>query len=299
MVEKFIRKIRDLERKVRDINRGISNLKRSFNSIGNQITNEINKITRSLSAIPNRLNGIMNNIKGGLEKALMAMEKSIMVPLKGIDVMIQDFNRIICMFNTFPNRIDNIFAGVDSIFIGIGEQLGLYGKAAGIVFKETSTLVDRSFLLLDTYLQCGLKFLVNFPKCIIFYLLDIIGKLLYLPIILVLWISKFFLGIDLYYIEKDIWKAIENGNAFFFSIFGFHLIHFPKSIREDCYVCIRLRKAVVNRQRKVLIDTVNNKVPDIIDGRDEKQAMYNIEKGQRHFNEVSALPRAQKPNNVI
>jgi len=283
---------------MRGVNRAINDLRRAFTSIGDLITNEINKIFRSLSVIPNQINGILNNMKSGLEKALEDMEKAIMAPMKGIDGMIQDFNRIICFFKTIPDRVDNIFAGIDSIFLGIEEQLVLYGKAAGVGFKETNKLVDRSFLLLSTYMQCGLKFLINFPKCIIFYLLDIIGKILYLPIILVLWISKFFLGIDIYYVEKDILKAVEDGNTFFFKNVGFHLTHFPKSIREDCYVCIRLRNSVVNRQRKVLDKTFNEVIPDIIDGKDEGIAMANIEKGQRHFDEVSALPRARKTNKV-
>lgn len=270
-----------------------------FKDFFDDIKDEFDAIGDFMNSIPDALEDVVEDVKDALIDALDAMKNVIMAPMKGIDEMIDDFEKLMCLFETFPGRIANILYGFDSIFQGIGEQVELIGKAAERGFDETGTLTNYSFIFFISYLKCFMKFLLNMHKCFFFYIVDVICKALYLPVRVVMWLSKNLLGFDLYSTEKKIWKGMEYIDSVIFSVFHFHIIHFPKSIRDDCYTCIRLRKEVVNRQAKVVDHTFNVEIPEIINGGIKNGVgLARIRKGGRHFDEVTAMPRSRPPKLV-
>jgi hypothetical protein len=270
-----------------------------FTDFFDSINKKFKKISEFIKSIPDTLEDVANDVKEELNKALNDMKKIIMKPMDGIDEMISDFKKLMCLFESFPNRIANAISGVDLIFQGIGEQYNLIMKAAGRGFDETSTLTNYSIVFFNSYLKCFMKFLLNMYKCFFFYMVDAIGKFIYLPIRIIMWFLKVSLGFDLYPTEKKIWNGIEYIDSIIFSTFQFHIIHFPKSIRDDCYTCIRLRKEVVNRQGRKVDHTFNVEIPEIInEGIKNKVGIAKMRKGARHFDEVVAMPRAQPPKRV-
>lgn len=299
--EPFLGKIiRSIRRSiVRGLKSALNFVISPFKKIGKKLTGVFNKIKNFINSIPRALNKIVRDVKDALNDALDAMKNVIMKPLKGIDEMISDFEKLICLLETFPDRISNILYGFDSVFQGIGEQIELIGIAAERGFDETATLTNYSFIFFNSYLKCFMKFLTNMHKCFFFYIVDVVGKFLYLPIRVVMWLSKTLLGFDLYSTEKKIWKGIEYIDSVIFSIFHFHVIHFPKSIRDDCYTCIRLRKEVINRQAKVVDHTFNVEIPEIFnDGIKNEVGLARIRKGGRHFDEVTVMPHSRPPKLV-
>ena len=274
-------------------------IKKPFVSFIDKLKKVFNDIGDFVNSIPKALDKVVTDVKNALNDALDAMKNVIMAPLKGIDEMIDDFEKLICLLETFPGRISNILYGFDSVFQGIGEQFELIGKAAERGFDETATLTNYSFIFFNSYLKCFMKFLKNMHKCFFFYIVDVVGKFLYLPVRVVMWLSKTLLGFDLYPTEKKIWEGMEYIDSVIFSIFHFHVIHFPKSVRDDCYTCIRLRKEVINRQAKVVDHTFNVEIPEIFnDGIKNEVGLARIRKGGRHFDEVTAMPRSRPPHLV-
>ena len=229
------------------------------------------------------------------KKALKATIKDPIVEItKGIDVMLSNFVRILCFLNKMPCRFRNLFESFDNLFQGVAEEFLVIGQAIEMGFESVSDLVYYFGVFIGSYMNCGANLLKNSITCVPFYLGSIIGFILYLPIQIILWAFKTFLSFDLYPTEKRIWKGLKTSNDALFPIIGFHFMHYPKWVRENCYSCIRLRTSVLKEAKNQTDDTFNEKIPDLINGKNRTK----INKAFRHFEEVFAFPDARSPEDV-
>jgi hypothetical protein len=229
------------------------------------------------------------------KKALKATIKDPIVEItKGIDVMLSNFVRILCFLNKMPCRFRNLFESFDNLFQGVAEEFLVIGQAIEMGFESVSDLVYYFGVFIGSYMNCGANLLKNSITCVPFYLGSIIGFILYLPIQIILWAFKTFLSFDLYTTEKRIWKGLKTSNDALFPIIGFHFMHYPKWVRENCYSCIRLRTSVLKGAKNQTDDTFNEKIPDLINGKNRNK----INKAFRHFEEVFAFPDARSPEDV-
>ena len=229
------------------------------------------------------------------KKALKATIKDPIVEItKGIDIMLINFVRILCFLNKMPCRFRNLFESFDNLFQGVAEEFIVIGQAIEMGFESVSDLVYYFGVFIGSYMNCGANLLKNSITCIPFYLGSIIGFILYLPIQIILWAFKTFLSFDLYPTEKRIWKGLKTSNDALFPIIGFHFMHYPKWVRENCYSCIRLRTSVLKEAKNQTDDTFNEKIPDLINGKNRTK----ISKAFRHFEEVFAFPDARSPEDV-
>ena len=80
-------------------------------------------------------------------------------------------------------------------------------------------------------ITCGLEMFMNFRQCFFWYLLEIIGQTLYLPIRFLVWI----LSIQSW--EKYTWDKIQAADCAFFDLTGIHVIHYSEDILQRCYKC--------------------------------------------------------------
>lgn len=229
------------------------------------------------------------------KKALKATIKDPIVEItKGIDIMLINFVRILCFLNKMPCRFRNLFESFDNLFQGVAEEFLVIGQAIEMGFESVSDLVYYFGVFIGSYMNCGANLLKNSITCVPFYLGSIIGFILYLPIQIILWAFKTFLSFDLYPTEKRIWKGLKTSNDALFPIIGFHFMHYPKWVRENCYSCIRLRTSVLKEAKNQTDDTFNEKIPDLINGKNRTK----INKAFRHFEEVFAFPDARSPEDV-
>ena len=114
--------------------------------------------------------------------------------------------------------------------------------------KSTMNIISRAFNIIKVVfsvfmflgsvftwcfknITCGLEMLMNFKQCFFWYLLEIIGQTLYLPIRFLVWI----LGIQKW--EKYTWDKIQVGDCAFYDLTGIHLIHYSEDILQRCYKC--------------------------------------------------------------
>jgi len=104
----------------------------------------------------------------------------------------------------------------------------------------------------------------NFTSCIFYYILEIIGKILYFIPMLVFMMLDFIGGKGKIgsKIETNLWSLLEKLDRFTIDQFGFHIIHFPKSIRDKCYNCRRLKpRAFVRKTGEFVDDLTNDVIP--------------------------------------
>lgn len=80
-----------------------------------------------------------------------------------------------------------------------------------------------------------IKFFTNFTGCFFWYMLDIIGKILYLPITFIIWIFDKF-GISMLKdIEKKVWEILHKISCKVYEFTSIHLIYFPQNVINKCY----------------------------------------------------------------
>ena len=148
-------------------------------------------------------------------------------------------------FVELGERFKNLGLGVIDIGKGLGEEL------EGVIIGSISLIDDMidlsitSFMFAGSNTICAIYFLTNLKDCFIYYILQMIGTLLYLPVIIIVWILKTFKIIDLQTYLDKFWVFMEKVDRIVYKKCKFHIIHFQKSIREKCFVCKRLKASVI------------------------------------------------------
>jgi len=245
------------------------------------------KLERAFETIANIPSMIADAIKN-------AIEKMIRVTLDGIMDMIENFKRIICFLQSVPLRMRNITSGMDNIFKGIAKKHEAIGKSLGVGFDSTSNLFMYSGEWAKTRLECFIHFILNLYKCIFFYILKAIFSILCVIILSPVKFIGGLFGIDMQENFDKAEKGLDMLDAFFYSIFGFHLIYFPESIRKDCFTCVRLKDSAVSNAADKLETTFNTKIPYIMT---EEGGDPEFRRARNQFKETSVLvPR--EPHNV-
>jgi hypothetical protein len=204
----------------------------------------------------------------------------------GIGDMMSMIPTIINFLITLPQRFANIFAGIINIMLGVAMELKSIGIVSGIVLTDFFVFLEYTWELIRTYMICAPKMIANLTSCLIYYMCDFFGIVLYLPVRIFLSLLKIF-GVNLYPIEKQIWDGIERIDRLIFTAVGFHIIHWPKNVRDQCYNCKRLKLTVYADRILDIVDDFTITIPSImVEGiRYLKKALVNV-------NEVFA----SKPN---
>ena len=200
--------------------------------------------------------------------------------INGIRMMIETFRRIICFLGSVPTRIRNINAGFANIFKGINAEFDAIGKSFNMGFSSLSVLGLYIGELISTYVGCGFKFFENFFDCIFYYIVDALLYIIYLPIKIIIWGFKQF-SIDFSYVEERVYNGLKTLNDFLYPITGFHIIHWPKPVREKCYLCKRLKVEAVNNKVNDVGVTFKEKIPKNFG---KSRHLFRI--GKRQFEEI-------------
>jgi len=211
--------------------------------------------------------------------------------IAGIKNMIQTFKRIICFLGSVPMRIRNINAGFENIFNGINSEFDAIGKSFNMGVSSINVLGLYVGELISTYVGCGFKFFENFFDCIFYYIVDVILYVLYLPFMIIIWAFKK-VSIDFTYIEERAYNGLKTLNDFLYPIIGFQIIHWPKPVREKCYLCKRLKVDAVKNKANDVGVTFKEKIPKNF-GKSRDQ--FRI--GKRQFEEIFATV-VRPPNEI-
>lgn len=200
--------------------------------------------------------------------------------IDGIKNMIQTFKRIICFLGSVPMRIRNINAGFENIFNGINSEFDAIGKSFNMGVSSINVLGLYVGELINTYVSCGFKFFENFFDCIFYYIVDVILYVLYLPIMIIIWAFKK-VSIDFTYVEERAYNGLKTLNDFLYPIIGFQIIHWPKPVREKCYLCKRLKVDAVKNKANDVGVTFKEKIPKNFG---KSRDLFRI--GKRQFEEI-------------
>ena len=90
-------------------------------------------------------------------------------------------------------------------------------------------------------------------------------------------------------IFERVGNAFIEFDIFLASIFGFHLIYFPESVRADCFTCVRLKGSAVSNRADEWNYTFKTDIPRIMG---DEGGDYEFRRAKNQFNESSVtVPR--------
>jgi len=106
----------------------------------------------------------------------------------------------------------------------------------------------------------------NFKSCFLWYFLEIIGWLLYLPIEFIVWLFC------LHDFEKYAWKGLDGVDCFINDITGFYLFKHSDAVNQKCYSKVFTSLPTLNIPFS--FDTVGNSLNDLYDQTNAVPEVY-------------------------
>lgn len=97
--------------------------------------------------------------------------------------------------------------------------------------KKIVRKLTKPIIAIYNNIMCGVKLLKNAPKCMIYYILDMIGYVIYLPFMIFFWMF------GLQSIEREFFKALDKIDKAVYSVAEFHIFRYPESLLNRCYRC--------------------------------------------------------------
>lgn len=169
-------------------------------------------------------------------------------------------------FKTVMQRIMFLGKGTIEIFEGIGMTFVDGGKGVKYTFTGLGALIDYTAEYTATNIKCSVKLLSNFADCFWYYALEILGKLIYFFLVkLWFYIAWFGSGFNnaIWKAEDGLWALLEAVDRKAIDSAGFHIIHYPKDIRDQCYNCRRLKQSVLPYKADEYKNTMNGPIKDL------------------------------------
>jgi len=87
-----------------------------------------------------------------------------------------------------------------------------------------------------------------------------------------------------YFIMDNLFKFIYIIDEKLVNLGCFHIVHYPKIVREKCYLCKTLKPEAVNKQATALTEIVSNDIPRLFD-KGNKYILH----GAAKINEASKI----------
>lgn len=162
----------------------------------------------------------------------------------------------------------DIGIGLSQIFKGVAREMIELPAGVAIGAMGISRFIQTIWIFGITNFFCGMKLMGNFTSCAFYYILEIIGAILYLIPMLVFMVLDWLSGESKMgsSIENTIWYYLEKLDRYTIDQFGFHVIHFSKSVRDKCYNCRRLKPVAFVRKAKNFASDINDPIIPLATG---------------------------------
>ena len=240
------------------------------------IFTQLKRAVRFIKDLPNIISRAINKF----------VDNMFRTAFSGILKMIEDFRRIVCFLESLGLRGRNITSGVENIFNGVAKKVEAIGKSFKAGVDSTGTLFSYTGEYAETRIECITKFIKNFYKCAIFYVIRIICEIIYAIVTLPIIFVCYLFGIDF---DKMVFTPVSEGLLYIGSFIGvdieFYLKYFSESIYEDCFACKRLKDSALSNAGKEWQDTFDKKIPNIMKDGGAKE----FRRAKNQFNEASVL----------
>jgi phage-related protein len=226
----------------------------SFNTLGSSMNGFFNDLTAQMTRGFNTAMSSMGSFFKQLNSDMSSSFDTLGSSMGGWfskmgDGLNTGFGAIGGWFESFTWRFVQLGKGLDDIFGGlfVDEPIGL-GKGLSKGFFDIGALLMWTSEFLFSNLHCGGYFIYNLNYCFVYYMIDTILQIMYLPVRFALWFIATYAQKDSYAMEQEIWKYIYMADYEVHYYLGFHFAKWDKSIRDRCYNCRRLKMHSLQRK---------------------------------------------------
>jgi|LakMenEpi03Aug12_release.lakeMendotaPanAssembly.Ray.scaffolds.fasta_scaffold594017_1 hypothetical protein len=181
-------------------------------------------------------------ISDAMKKALKPIMKPIMSIIKMIKGLGKTFSNLLKPIMNILKGLGKMFSSMLKPILNILKSLGkmitkLFKKVMGTLTKIISSL-KKAFLSIFYYIKCAIERIKNTPKCMIYYVIDIIFFTLLIPVRLLILIFPV-----LEEFEEMFRETIKKIDTIVHKISlstigkGFHINKWPDGVLNKCYRC--------------------------------------------------------------
>jgi hypothetical protein len=151
-------------------------------------------------------------------------------------------NDITRFFRSIPGRVSNFSKAFDKV----GKGLKTSWLNLGLSLNEAGDNVGAFFPLIGKYfnnylasrLKCSFEKMGKFKPCFKYYLLELIGEILYSIIVrLPAFILHLITGIDVNSQIDIVWNVIYWVDDIIYDLINYHIAHWSDEILNECYLC--------------------------------------------------------------
>jgi len=169
-------------------------------------------------------------------------------------------------------KIGKIITAIGPIGYGTFEIAGGVARTAAtapvgiyLTWVQVVIFIQTLWVFALTNLNCAMRMMNNASYCALFYILDVVGQILYMiPRILIFILNL--IGLPASEWEKGIWDFLEDVDKWCIDNIGIHIIHLPKSIRETCFNCRRLKPTAFIAKAQTTAATLKNPIVPLLTG---------------------------------
>jgi len=166
--------------------------------------------------------------------------------------------------NSFKNikTARKIGIGISAITAAFALQAAGAKEGSSLAFDDMVLLIKYTFEFIKTHMVCGVFFAKNIRQCILYYVIDAIFQIIYLPIRIFKFFFYVFTGSTMLDdAEKGIISILDKIDTVWFTFTKFHFLYWPKQVRDDCYNCKRLKVSALGSKARDVADDFTNTLP--------------------------------------
>tara|TARA_Y100000816_G_scaffold176075_1_gene126937 strand:- start:7195 stop:8124 length:930 start_codon:yes stop_codon:yes gene_type:complete len=147
--------------------------------------------------------------------------------------------KLIAIRQAVTTQLNRIKDAVKSRLSNIRNSMTFFSTFS-FIFKFIAFIIavfaflGRVFYWLFLNIKCTVYWFMNFRQCFFWYLLEIIGFILYIIPGFIFWCFKDYGGQE---IENKLWKGINDFDCWVYDMTNFHIIHYSEDIIKKCYSC--------------------------------------------------------------
>jgi len=176
-----------------------------------------------------------------------------------------DLGRIFKQITRIFSAIPKVGYGTLEIAGGVGQTVATAPAGIYLTWVQLVIFIQTVWVFAFTNLNCAMRMMNNASYCAFFYILDVVGQIIYLIPRLIIFVLNF-VGMPASDWEKGIWDFLEDIDKWFIDRIGIHIIHFPKSIRETCFNCRRLKPTAFVSKAQKTADAIKNPIVPLLTG---------------------------------
>jgi len=172
----------------------------------------------------------------------------------------------------FIKKVGRIFVAIAQIGIGMAEIVAGIGRELGeapvglyLTWVQVVIFIQTLWVFAITNFSCAMKMMNNASYCIFFYGLDAFGQMLYMIPRLIIFLLDLF-GLPAYKWETSFWEWLEKIDKWLIDNINIHIIHFPKSIRDTCFNCRRLKPTAFVSKAITSADAIKDPIIPLLTG---------------------------------